>query len=88
MVSEIQVQAAFNPFAQVFNPNIPNDFPEWIKYHPAQAEAQSIVESVAALLQGERNNFMVFLHSDAARDAGLIGLRDAYRAWRALNIIN
>jgi len=63
------------------NPNVPANYPDWIRFHPADMEAEQAVEQRYPLQ---------FLFSEVAMDQGLMGLGDAFRAWLSANpnIIN
>ena len=71
----------YNPYVRAQpNPNVPDNYPEWLRFHPEDMEAEQAV--IRYPLQ--------FLLSEDARARGLNGLGDAFREWRFANanIIN
>jgi hypothetical protein len=65
-----------NPFVRAQpNPIVPENYPRWIRFHPADREAEQ-----AVILYP-----LEFLRSEVAMARGLMGLGDAFRAWRFAN---
>ena len=80
MVSGNQIPV-FNPFVRAQpNPNVPANYPDWLRFHPSDMEAEQAV----------RRYPLEFLLSEDAKASGLMGLGDAFRTWRFANpnIIN
>ena len=65
-----------NPFVRAQpNPKVPANYPDWIRFHLAAMEAEQ-----AVILYP-----LEFLRSEVAMARGLMGLGDAFRAWRFAN---
>jgi hypothetical protein len=77
MVSGDQVRVQMhNPLVRAQpNPNVPANYPDWIRFHPADMEAEQAVRLYP----------LEFLLSEDAKASGLMGLGDAFRAWRFAN---
>ena len=82
MVSGDQVRVQmYNPLVRAQpNPNVPANYPDWLRFHLADKEAEQAVRLYP----------VEFLRSEDAKASGLMGLGDAFRAWRFANpnIIN